>query len=73
MLRTLNRLGDRLLERLLPGAEARADTCYYVGPVYGPPGYECHHTKNCYPNPTGSICLQYTRSDCGTWRYVGYC
>ncbi|MEN3540055.1 hypothetical protein AAH991_33440 [Microbispora sp. ZYX-F-249] len=69
MIRTLHRLGDRLLERLLPGAEARADTCYYVGWQ----GNYC--VKNCYPNPTGSICVKYgSYGSCsGPWTNLGRC
>ncbi|MEW9534023.1 hypothetical protein [Microbispora sp. NPDC049125] len=69
MIRTLNRLGDRLLEKLLPGAEAQADTCFEYWPAGG-----CNRFKDCRPNPTGSICITYWRSSCGgAWQNIGYC
>jgi len=69
MIRTLHRLGDRLLERLLPGAEAQADNCFEYWPSGG-----CNRFKDCYPNPTGFLCITYWRSSCGgAWQNIGYC
>lgn len=68
MIRTLNRLGDRLLERLLPGTEAQAEVCY-LEQVYQ---QNCWY--NCYPNPTGSTCVQYVQYGCAGPRYnMGRC
>ncbi|MBO4270637.1 MULTISPECIES: hypothetical protein [Microbispora] len=69
MMRTLNRLGDRMLERLLPAAEAKADRCVEYWPTGG-----CNRYKDCYPNPTGFLCITYFRSSCsGAWQNIGYC
>ncbi|MEU8199256.1 hypothetical protein AB0C10_36275 [Microbispora amethystogenes] len=68
MLRTLNRLGDRLLQGLLPGAEAQADICYRTQV------YQQNCWYNCYPNPTGSTCVQKIQYGCaGTLYTVGSC
>ncbi|MBE3011824.1 hypothetical protein IL992_21855 [Microbispora sp. NEAU-D428] len=69
MISKLNRLGDRLLDKLLPGAEAQADTCYSAGRD----SLGCYY--NCYPNPNGSICVRYRDSSCHgySWVNVGSC
>ncbi|WP_214108626.1 hypothetical protein [Acrocarpospora catenulata] len=62
-------MGDRLLSAFLPKTEAQADTCYYSALTGG-----CYHYKQCYPNPTGNICLAYSRATCSaSWVYLGQC
>ncbi|GAA0984043.1 hypothetical protein GCM10009555_057020 [Acrocarpospora macrocephala] len=68
MTRTIARMGDRLLSAFLPKTEAQADLCYESSPSGG-----CNHYKQCYPNPTGNICLAYARATCGSWTYLGRC
>jgi len=66
--RTLNRLGDRLLQALLPGTEAKADGC-----TYSSYWSNCYHRRVCtYGN--GQVCYVYSRGDCGSdWIYIGPC
>lgn len=68
MTRTLNRLGDRLLQALLPTTEAQADGC-----TYSSWWNNCYHRKVCVWGG-GAICDLYTRGDCGSpWIYIGPC
>lgn len=67
MTRTLNRLGDRLLQVFLPATEARAETCTYSSYWSG-----CYHRKVC-SYASGAVCHVYSRGSCGDWIYIGTC
>lgn len=64
-MKTLNRLGDRLLNRFVPRAEARADECLYV--------HDCLVRTACKSNYGDYKRLVCASGRVGNWIYVRCC